>query len=488
MKDVIPARLRPRFVLHALALGGVLGMGQPAISQTSPPPQRFRAASKGLIDSTNVSPLIRARANGHLASMTPAPAEIVAGLEACPDERSRLAFLDALLAGGARSFDRTRTQSQAIEMLMTVAPEDRTCRIQGELERIEEDHGRRPLDWGTLTPGDLVWRPFIWSPETAADRLARLSPSIREALLEMADRGSRQEITAAVLAAIPEDAPEERTGLIRDLEVDAGASGPALMQELARRRATNSMIEISRTHPAAISIVGVRAASAASIARDRPEFAIQMIGGEANISRLPRFSESAMRRGLAEGYRHRSDPELWKIEIAQIGATNERIIAMLGLAARHRDDADPEETNPNRTMEEVKSMRTLGAGRVVSGIDAGLIDRDDAIKAFADLFRTGRYDLAYTFLNPNTTEPTRAADQWLPVRIGLLGEALADADAAPDAWIPLIESLGRLDRLDGQIAALRVIRDSYGRVHGDRELPEDLRLTLDNALIEIAVD
>ena len=488
MNAAIPARSRSFFLLPALALGGMLAVGNPAISQVSPPPQRFRAASQGLADSTIESPLIQARAAGHLASMADDPAEVTAGLRACSDERSRLAFLDAVLAGGARSFDQAQAESEALEMLMVMAPDDRASRIQRELRRLEDEHADGPPDWGTISTDDLVWRPFSWSPDTPADRLARLSPAMRKTLLDIEESGPRPKIIAAVLAAIPEEAVEERNQIILDLDLDEIVVGPAVMQELARRRATNTMIEMARKKPIVIGVPGVRIAAAAAIARDQPETAIQLLGGEANVLRLSGLSQLALRRGLAEGYRSNADPELWKIEIAQIGQTDDRLEAMLALETMHPEGADPQETDPERTFEEIKSMRTLNSGRVVSGIERGFIDRDDAIQALENLFRTGRYDLAFTFLAPNTTEPTRSADQWLPVRIGLLSEALADADAAPDAWIPLIQSLQRLDRLDGQIAALRAIQDSYGRVHGDQELPEDLRLTLDNALIEIAVD
>ena len=466
----------------------MLAIGHPAISQVSPPPQRFRAVSQGLADSTIESPLIRARAAGHLASMADDPAEITAGLRACSDERSRLAYLDAALAGGARSFDRARAESQALEMLMAMAPDDRASRIQRELRRLEDEPGNGPIDWGSMTSDDMVWRPFTWSPETPADRLARLSPAMRKTLLDLEEPGPRPKIIAAVLAAIPDEAVEERDQIILDLDVDEIEVGPAVMQELAYRRATNVMIEMTRKQPIVISVPTMRVATAAAIARDQPEAAIQILGGEANILQLPGHAVAGLRRNLAEGHRHDADPELWKIEIAQIGQTDDRLEAMLALETMHPEGADPQETDPERTFEEIQSMRTLTSGRVVSGIERGFIDRDDAIQALENLFRTGRYDLAFTFLTPNTTEPTRSADQWLPVRIGLLSEALADADAAPDAWIPLIESLQRLDRLDGQIAALRAIQEGYGRMHGDQELPEDLRLTLDNALIEIAVD
>ena len=491
MYTIIPDRSRPltRLSAFAIALGGVLTAGGSAASQdAAAPAQRFKAASRALVDSTTVSPLIRARATGHLAAMSGDATRISSGLRACLDERSRLAYLDAALAGGSRSFDRLDARNRALEMLATTAPEDRAPRIERELRRIENEHAEGSVNWGSLTTADLVWRPFTWSPESPVDRLARLSPSMRRTLIELEDPGPRSEIIAAVLAGIPVESTEERREIILDLDLDGAVMGPAVMRDLARRRATDAMTELASATPAVLSVPAVRIATAAWIARDRPDMALRMIGGEDNISRLPGIGQSFLRRGLAEGLRGDPDPELWKLEVAQIGQTDDRLEAMLALATMHPDDADPAEIDPERTFEEVKSMRTLTPGRVASAIEQDLTDRDTAIQALADLLLTGRYDLAFSFLAPNTTEPTRKADHWLPVRIGLLGEALADADAAPDAWIPLVVSVKRLGRLDGQTAALRAIHESYDRVHGDADLPDDLRRTLDDTLIEIAID
>lgn len=465
-----------------------MAIASSAVSQDSAPPRRFQAASKGLADSTMVSPLIRARAEGHMAVMANDPTKIATGLRACPDERTRLAYLDAVLSGGARSFDEAEAESKAIQWLLATTPEDRAPQIALEIQRLETEADSVTPTWGTITADDLTWRPFVWSLDTPADRLARLSPSMRKALLEIAGSESRPAIIAAVLAAVPEDAREERRAIIAGLDLDSAILGPAVISELVRRRATNALIDLVRDEPAVIALSGVRVAAAASIARDQPESAIELLRGEENISRLPGAGQSVLRRGLAEGRRSDPDPELWRLEIAQIGQADEKLAALLALETMYPDDANPEEVDPERTFEETKSMRTLKSGMVVSDIDQGYTTRDHAIQALANLFRTARYDLAFTFLIPNTTEPTRAADQWLPVRIGLLGEALAEADAAPDGWIPLIDSIQRLDRLDGQIAALRVLQESYERAHGDQDLPEDLRLSLNNALLEIAID
>ena len=43
-----------------------------------------------------------------------------------------------------------------------------------------------------------------------------------------------------------------------------------------------------------------------------------------------------------------------------------------------------------------------------------------------------------------------------------------------------------MHRIDTQIAALRMIARSYGRIHDARNLPPDLKATLEEALLRIA--
>ena len=489
MNQVIPTRSRwlGQLPVAAIIMAGTLLTEAPATSQTMAPVSRFRAAAETLSQSTIVDPMIEARAAAHIAAMAEDPARVRAGLRACPDARSRLAYLDAFFAGGSRAFDASAFQSEAISMLAATTPDDRAARIEREMLRIESEGEMATVNWGSLNPADLIWRPFVWSPETAADRLARSSDAIRRSLLSIAIGEKRPRIMASVLASLAGE-PTDFEAAVLACELDGLIRGPAVIQELVQRRATDALVRLTAIRPEVLALPGVRISAAACIARDRPDDAIRLLGGENNLSRLPSNAQSSVRKGLAEGLRRDPDPERWRSEIMQAGQADDRLEALLGLEAMHRDATTNEMADPDRTFEEIDSFRTLGEGRVVSAMENGLIDRDDAIAALGDLFRTGRYELAYTFLQPNTTEPTRAADQWLPTRIGLMGEALANADASPDAWIPLIDSMSRLDRLDGQVAALRAIQASYQRIHGDEDLPQDVRLTLDNALLEIALD
>ena len=485
MKTVLSTRSR-RLPTIALGLMGILSISSIAGAQAPDPPDRFGNAARGLAGSTNATPVIKARALAHLAAMSTDPKAVEDGLRACENERARLAFLDALLAGGSRSFDPATAESEAITMLSSMHSDDRAARLDREVRRIESEWPGDPISWGTLSLDDLGWRPFTWSPGIPADRLARIAPEGRTALLGIDGVAGRPRIIAAVLAAAAEESSDEFEAIVEALELDAVIIGPSIVRELARREAVTALFDLAALRPDVIRLPAVRITAAATIARTRPDLAIQMLGGEANIIRLPGPSQAMLRRSLAEGLRDDPDQERWRSEIAQAGQLDDRLDAMLALEGR-RDEGD-EFPNRERSFEEVKSLRTLGAGRVATAIERGLTDRNDVIRALTDLYLTGRFDLAYSFLDPNTTDPGRPADQWLPVRLALLGEALADSEASTDAWIPLIESLERLDRLDAQLAAIRALRASHGRIHGDRDLSEDVRLTFDNALLEIAID
>lgn len=485
MKPALPTRSR-RYSAIILGLMGIMAIAPIAAAEAPDPPDRFGKAAEGLAGSTDSTPVIKARALAHLAAMSADPTAAEDGLRACENERSRLAFLDALLAGGSRSFDPVAAESEGIAMLSSTNADDRAARLHLEVRRIESERPGSTISWGTLNLDDLSWRPFTWSLDTSADRIARISPEYRVALLELDGVAGRPEILAAVLAAASKESSEEFEEIVEAMDLDALLAGPSLVRELARRRAVTALLDLIALRPDLIRLPAVRITAADVIARTRPDEAIRLLGGEANIGRLPSPSQTMLRRSLAEGLRDDPDQELWRLEIVQSGQLDDRLDAMLALDGRRNDeDQSPDR---DRSFEEVKSLRTLGAGRVVTSIEQGLTDRDDAIRALADLYLTARFETAYSFLKPNTTDPGRPADQWLPVRIALLGEALADSDASTDAWIPLIQSLERLDRLDAQLAAIRALRASHGRIHGDRDLSDDVRMTLDNALLEIAID
>ena len=176
------------------------------------------------------------------------------------------------------------------------------------------------------------------------------------------------------------------------------------------------------------------------------------------------------------------------MDTALIDQLDDRLVVRFMLERRDAVDGSRGAPDPNRTFEDVSSFRTVTGGRLTSAIDDHLLRADDVVHALGDLIATGRHELVYSLLAPNSTEPGRPNDQWMPLRVALIGEALADQDASPDAWIPLLEALENLDRLDGQIAGLRAVRESYRRAHGDQDLPEDLRLTLDNTILEMVVD
>jgi hypothetical protein len=181
-----------------------------------------------------------------------------------------------------------------------------------------------------------------------------------------------------------------------------------------------------------------------------------------------------MARGLAA-----TDPDAAWDHANEAGQLDDRVVAHLAIRIPTQD--------PDRTLEEMKSLRTVAPGRLVADLIQHRLDRETATEALADLFRTGRYDLAYSLLNPNTTEVKRPADQWLPTRIAMLADAMARADASPDAFIPLLESVSRIQGVDAQIESFAAIAAALTALDEDADLPEPLRGVLNDVLVAIAL-
>lgn len=448
---------------------------------------RFLDAANGLVRSTTPTPLSLSRSRGHLAAMSAAPDAVASGLAACPDERTRLAFLEAAVAGDPRAFDPIASEAAAIEMLQAVAPTDRAPRIDAAIRAIVAAPPGTDPTLSTIEAADLTWRPFSWSLDAPVDRLARTSPERRRALLDLeTDAFTRPAVIAAVLAAA--ESPDEFEELLDEADLDGAVSGPAVIDELIRRRASDPLSRLAIGRPEVLAIPAVRIATAIEIARTDPETALRLVGGEANLERFPSIARNAFRASMASGRRHDPDPEAWLMDTALIDQLDDRLVVRFMLERRDAVDGSRGAPDPNRTFEDVSSFRTVTGGRLTSAIDDHLLRADDIVHALGDLIATGRHEVVYSLLAPNSTEPGRPNDQWMPLRVALIGEALADQDASPDAWIPLLEALENLDRLDGQIAGLRAVRESYRRAHGDQDLPEDLRLTLDNTILEMVVD
>ena len=474
MPDSLPNRL---YLLASICLTAIFFGPRSLAAQNATSFDQFESEAQSLARSTPATPMISARSRGHLDAMA-GEIDLEAGLRACDDQRSRRAYLDAVLAGGATSFDARTASERGIEALRTVAADDRAVRIADRVQLLANAEASADLSI-ELNSRDLLWRPFTWSPSTAADEIAKLGSQRQRQLLEASDPIDRPVVLATILAAT-----DGRPGA--EIRIDRPPSRedpfwPTVISELDRRNAAQAILNLQADHPEVLTRPETRINAAIAVARQYPEAAIAMLGGETNLQRIPNPLQSLIRASLAEGRRSDPDPESWLMEAVQIGQLDDRLPVLLALTRREDSGWDPD-----RTLDSVKSLRTLPPGRMVDALDRGFADRDAVIRALSDLLRTGRYTLAFSFLNPNTTEPERPADDWLPLRIGLLSEALADADAAPDAWIPLLISVARLHRVDAQLAALRMIAHSYDRIHDAENLPPDLKATLEDALLKIA--
>lgn len=474
MPDSIQTRL---YFLAAICLATIIFGPRSLSAQSTPSLNQFESEARSLARSAPSTPMISARSRGHLDAMA-GEVDLEAGLRTCPDERSRRAYLDAVFTGGATSFDAEAAAARSIEALRAVAADDRAVRIADRVRLLAGTEAPSDLSI-ELTSRDLLWRPFTWSPSTAADEIAKLGGQRRQQLLEASDSVDHPVVLAAILAAT-----EGRPG--PEISLDRSPSKtdpfwPTVVGELDRRNAAEAILNLQADHPEVLARPETRVQAAISVARRYPDAATAMLGGEVNLQRLPSPLQSLMRASLAEGRRSDPDPEAWLTEVVQIEQLDDRLPALLALE-RYEDS----ERDPDRTLESLKSLRTLPAGRMVDALAYGSADRDAVIRGLSDLFLTGRYELGFSFLAPNTTEPTRPADGWLPLRIGLLSEALARADAAPDAWIPLLISVTRLHRVDAQISALRMIEHGYNRIHDSKKLPPDLKATLEDTLLKIA--
>ena len=443
---------------------------------------RFVEAATGLLDSapTDTPTLTHARARGHLARMQGEidPAE----LRTLRTPRARLAWLEAAmadrgLAAGESAEIARRATREALDLLAESHPDDPAVRLDRMVSAIESAEGDS-VDLGDLRAADLGHRPFAASPDAICDRLvAGRGAAAAIAMLDLADDAVLPEVVASVVAA-GLDADPDVAARLDALDHSSTGIGPTVIFELARRQAGHGVDRYVQAYPVSVVLPGVRTAAITAVAPADPEAAIALAGSVEVLDRLPGAGRIAVRTGLARGLAA-TDPDAAWDQANQAGQLDDRIIAFMAARSPGED--------PGRMLDDVKSLRTVAPGRLVGDLVEQRLDRETAIEAIADLFRTGRYDLAYSLLIPNTTELARPADQWLPTRIDLLAEALVRADAAPDAFIPLLASTARLHGVDAQTQAFADLATSLGELDEQADLPEPLREVLSEVLVEIAL-
>ena len=477
-------------VLAPLLSGLLLVAADSSVAALAPRPaaaadtvrSHFLKASTGLLDSApgSTPPLVRARAGGHLARLS---GEIdAAGLRSQPSARARNAWLEAAMSGrgleaGAEAGIARSATREALILLADAAPDDPAVRLDRIVSAIEAGEGDA-IDLSGLQAADLGHRPFVTSPDAICDRLAReRGVPAALAMLDLADAGALPEVVASVHAE-DLDANEAIATRLAALDHSSTGIGPTVIAELARRGAGAAVFRYVQAHPESVSLPGTRTAAIAAVAAVDPENAIVLAGGPEVLGRLPGAGrvavETAMARGLAA-----TDPDAAWDHANEAGQLDDRIVAHLAIRVPTQD--------PDRTLEEMKSLRTVAPGRLVADLIQHRVDRETATEALADLFRTGRYELAYSLLIPNTTEVKRPADQWLPTRIALLADAMARADASPDAFIPLLESVSRIRGVDAQIESFAAIASALTALDEDADLPEPLRAVLNDVLVAIAL-
>ena len=477
-------------VLAPLLSGFLLVAADSSVAALAPRPaaaadtvrSHFLKASTGLLDSApgSTPPLVRARAGGHLARLS---GEIdAAGLRSQPSARARNAWLEAAMSGrgleaGAEAGIARSATREALILLADAAPDDPAVRLDRIVSAIEAGEGDA-IDLSGLQAADLGHRPFVTSPDAICDRLAReRGVPAALAMLDLADAGALPEVVASVHAE-DLDANEAIATRLAALDHSSTGIGPTVIAELARRGAGAAVFRYVQAHPESVSLPGTRTAAIAAVAAVDPENAIVLAGGPEVLGRLPGAGrvavETAMARGLAA-----TDPDAAWDHANEAGQLDDRIVAHLAIRVPTQD--------PDRTLEEMKSLRTVAPGRLVADLIQHRVDRETATEALADLFRTGRYELAYSLLIPNTTEVKRPADQWLPTRIALLADAMARADASPDAFIPLLESVSRIRGVDAQIESFAAIASALTALDEDADLPEPLRAVLNDVLVAIAL-
>ncbi len=444
---------------------------------------RFIEAAQGLLESSHTAgrPLVGARASGHLARLR---GETDASrLAALPTDRERLAWLEAAMSGrglelGA-SPDQARSGTrEALDLLAVAAPDDQAVRIDRIVTRIEAGDAVDQVDLDELDASDFGHRPFPTSPDAVCDRLvARRGVPAALAMLDRSDAAVLPEVVACVIAA-GLDTDEAVSSRLDTLDHGTTGIGPTVILELVRRQAADGMLRYLKGHPESASMPGVQAAAVAAVAASDPEAALELVGGMETLDRLPAGGGFAIRAALARGLAPIDKDASWE-QANRAGQLDDRIIAAIG--GRTPDQ------NPTQMLDDIKSLRTIPPGRLVAELMQLRIDRESLIESIADLFRTGRYDLAYSLLIPNTTEPERPADQWLPTRIEVLASALARSDAAPDAFIPVLEAVTRLHGVDAQIEALAAISSALTTIQDEADLPDVLRGVLADVLVTIAL-
>jgi hypothetical protein len=443
---------------------------------------RFVDAADGLLESTpgSTPELILSRARGHLASLS--GAVDADALRTIRTPRARLAWLEAAmasqgLAAGERPEQARSATRRALDLLASTHPEDPSIVLDRRVASIESAPGD-VVDLSGLTPKDLGHRPFATSPDAICDRLvASRGIPAAIAMLDLADAATLPQVVACVLAS---DLDADNAVAARLAPLDHGLTGigPTVILELARRNAGRAVARYATAHPESVTLPGVRTAAIAAVAAADPDAAIALAGSVDVLDRLPGAGRIAVRTALARWFAA-SDPDAAWDHANAAGQLDDRIIAFM---AARGPDADPD-----RMLDDVKSLRTVAPGRLVADLMQRRVDRETVVESVADLFRTGRHDLAYTLLIPNTTEPNRPADQWMPTRITLLADALVRAEASPDAFIPLLESVSRIHGVDAQIESLAAIATALSTLDATSDLPEPLRAVLGDVLVAIAL-
>lgn len=442
------------------------------------------AAGRSLVDSAPDSDVSRARAQGWLDHLAGVEEEgLGRGLAAQATADGRLAYLEGWTSADA-GLDRSPDLDGRVMVVLAGAfPDDEIARVHAWADAMSDPN----VAWvAPDSPSDLIKRPFWNSPVTAADRIAATGSSAN--IVEMLKGSTDATDPVVVAATIAHDAdrrhPDVRAALAESIPQDP-LRRSAIAVELAGRRSPERLTQFLRDHPDTIEIPGVYARMISALAMDDPTTALEIGRGRELMRRMPTRGAMSVMGSLALGLAE-SDPEAAIEDLASAGQADTRLIWTLALAG----DIPPEKLDPplgRGPLTDVKSFRTVRANMMIPALATGIVDRDAAAAVFAHLARNGRWDLVGSFLRPNTTQPERAADSWLPYRLDILSRAFAIAELPPETWNDLFSELRRLRSIDGQMAGLHGVAHGYLSLHGDRPMPDAVRRALENASIDMAV-
>ena len=441
-------------------------------------------AGQSLVNSAPDSDVSRARAQGwldHLAGIEEENLGPGVTAQATPD--GRLAYLEGWTSAEAGLNRSPDLDERAMVVLADAFPNDEVARVHAWTKMMSDP----TVTWvAPNAPSDLTQRPFWNSSDTPADRIAATGSSAN--IVQML-KGSSDATYPAVVAATIAHGADQRHPDVRTVMVESMPQDPlrqaAIAFELARRRSPEHLTRFLREHPNILRIPGVYARTMSALALDDPETALEIGRGRETMQRLPTRGPMSVMGSLAYGLAA-SDPEAAIEDLASSGQADTRLIWILALA----DAIPPDKLDPplgRGPLTDVKSFKTIRANMIVPTLATGIIDRDAAAAVFAHLARNGRWDPIGSFIRPNTTQPERAADSWLPYRLDILSRAFALAELPPETWSSLFSELGRLRSIDGQMAGLHGVARGYLSLHGDRPMPDVVKMALEKASIDMAV-